>query len=84
MRFEVFPEQEEIDGGMTTLFFWRLVASNGRLIAECPAEGYANRQNARRAVLQLKRGLSKAFADRQELPVISVDAAPDEESEEAS
>lgn len=66
MKFEVYQ-------GKKGLFYWRLKAKNGRIIAD-GAEGYANRQNARRAVLQLKRGFADHWHAQEIIPIVSVGA----------
>jgi uncharacterized protein YegP (UPF0339 family) len=49
MRFEVFKSKNK-------KWYWRLVAQNGRIIAD-GGQGYATRQNARRAVSNLQSNL---------------------------
>lgn len=45
MRFVISQDQRE-------LWRWRIVASNGRIVADS-GEGYATKQNAERAVLMI-------------------------------
>lgn len=62
MRFEVFK-------GKKWKWYWRLVAQNGRVIAD-GGQGYSTRQNARRAVTNLQGNLDAIrLAD---LEVVSV------------
>lgn len=49
MRFEVFKSKNQ-------KWHWRLVAQNGRIIAD-GGQGYSTRQNARRAVSNLQDNL---------------------------
>jgi uncharacterized protein YegP (UPF0339 family) len=58
MRFEVYQGK----GGR---WYWRLVARNGKIIAD-GSQGYSESQNARRAVLNLKKRL------RRDVPIESV------------
>ena len=51
-RFEVYPDT-------ATEWRWRLIASNGLLIADS-GEGYSSRSNARRAARRMKVAVWKA------------------------
>lgn len=47
------PSRTEIYRDRGSMWRWRLVAANGRILADS-AEGYANKSNAKRAVKRVR------------------------------
>lgn len=70
MRFEIYQGNAKWLGA-PRLWYWRLVAGNGKIVAD-GSEGYASKSNARRAVRTLMRELS-FDADRHIIPVLYAD-----------